>query len=126
MPCRTEEPTATEEYNQRTAKLYVYVCEKLRRTLSASAYSAANAAFCGTDFTPYLCKLLKNMSVDQMTNIVYNPHSKESRALADWWEQHQEDDKLHAKIVADGKKRQKLQAQALKKLTVEERKALGF
>lgn len=94
--------------------------------VSTGAFSAANAVFCGTDLTPHLCRLLKDMSVEQMTAIVYNPHSKESRRLADWWEQHQEDDKLHAKNAADDKKRKKLQAQALKKLTVEERKALGF
>lgn len=126
MPCRTEEPTATEEYNQRTAQLAVYVLEQLSMFIPNDVSMAADAVFCSIDFTPSLCDLLKNMSRKQMTEIVYNAHSKQSRALADWWEQHQEADRRNAQRDADEKKRKELQAQALKKLTDQERAALGF
>lgn len=126
MPCMTDPQTATEEYNQRTAQLFVYVVTQLKNSVPNAAMKAAQEYWCHTDYTQHLCSLLKNMSSAQISAIVYNPHSKQSRKLADWWEQHQEDDKLHAKNADDDKKRKKLQAQALKKLTVEERKALGF
>ena len=45
--------------------------------------------------TVLLCDTLKSLSKNDFDVIVYDGHSKRARALADWWEAHQEMDARH-------------------------------
>jgi hypothetical protein len=55
-----------------------------------------------------LCLVISNMTKEQVDSILYNARSKESRDLANWWEEHQEADikrkqKTKEKMDSSGK-----------------------
>ena len=76
--------------------------------------------------TAWLCEQCRKFTVDEQNKYLYDGRDANARKLADWWECHQEAD---AKIVAQEKAKKdhdKLRKQALAKLTVAEKKALGL
>lgn len=100
MPCSSEhmKQTGTEAYNQRTAQLYIYALEKMsafskidKKNL-ALAKSEAHDSYARVDFTQQLCDLLRDLSPEQIEQVVYNARDPMSRKLADWWEEHQDAD----------------------------------
>jgi hypothetical protein len=63
--------------------------------------------------TALLCDTLKSLSKKEFDVIVYDGKSKRSRALADWWEAHQEMDASHLaeeqrKLAADNSEFERL------------------
>lgn len=50
------------------------------------------------DATAKLCSLLKSLTENEREALVYNAHSRISRDLANWWEDHQD---LDAKRQSD-------------------------
>lgn len=132
MPCRSDymEPTEREIYCQNTAKLYRYALIKLelvelRRNIDEDA--ANNYA--SFDYTSTLCRLLSDLKINNVIafdELVYNAKDKDSRALADWWEKHEEvDRKRKAREQAEAEKKELIRS-GLSKLTKEEIKALGI
>ncbi len=132
MPCRSDylEPNAREIESQRVAKLLSYAFHALSmrvpvRVEAASADIYGNRDLCDA-FTIQLCGLCKAMTEAEQTRIIYNAKSKDARALADWWEEHQAADaKREAEERAEAK-RAKIAAAALAKLSTTEREALGL
>jgi hypothetical protein len=105
MPCRSDgylsESLLDKEVNC-VAQLLMYVYDKLKRIASLDYYikQAAVETYPKIDrkeldkMTALLCSTIKNLSKTELDDIVYNGRNKESRRLADWWEKHQELDRL--------------------------------
>ena len=66
------------------------------------------------------------MSKKKQDEFIYNARVKESRDLADWWEEHQGADRKREAKEKKAKKEADLRKKALSKLTAAERKALGL
>lgn len=99
MPCYEPTASRTDVQAQRTAKAIVILCSKLGleppkqiEALKMTDSRYFNGSHCN-DLTSYLCGAMKLLTVDQLEQIVYNGHDKDSRFLADWWDEHQENDK---------------------------------
>ena len=122
MPCRSDymEPTHKERLLQETAVLYAYALNELGEKVPDTVHQAATDQYCRVDFVPELCRLIRNMSGDECDRIVYNPRSKISRSLADWWEKHEEADRKRNAAEQAEIRRQDRYEQVIMKLSDEE------
>lgn len=94
MPCSGSYETSKErgkrEYMRKTASLLVYVFGVMGKEVLANVKTTAAGKSC-TDVTKTLCKelrTLKRKDLVMFEKVVYNPYSRTSRDLADWWEDH--------------------------------------
>lgn len=129
MPCRCEEyePSERQKEIRRAAKLAMWVCEMIGKECDSEVINAANHRYPEEyDTVAYLCELIKNLTKKQFKEIVYNAKSKESRRLADWWENHKEKDKQREKAEKKEKQDRIAISKALKKLTPKEKELLGI
>lgn len=126
MPCRSDylDPTPREEYMQRTAKLHAYALRASGKAVPQRVEKAAGDCYCRSDFTSDLCALIKSLPPRKFKAVVYDAHSKESRELASWWEDHVEVDRRREKKERDAKAAKEAYASAVKKLTPRELKAV--
>jgi len=128
MPCRDDwpDPSHAQKRSQQAAKLLIYLYEKMGKHVFLSEKLAQDArdCYCNTDWVKVLCALLKGMSQEERESYIYVARDKQARALADWWEEHQEVDRLREEMERQREKRQELRLGALKKLTREEIEAL--
>lgn len=128
MGCRSDylQQTDYEQRLQETAQLLVYVKNELGLKVGAELTNAAADYYCKADYVPELCNALRDMTAAQVAAVVFNARSKQSRQLADWWEEHQEADRARKAEEAKTRKDNALRKKALAKLTPAERKALGL
>jgi len=131
MGCRSDylEANAAETNSKEAAQHLVYVMTKLKQEVPDYVTKAANSYYGDTGklhkMVVQLCDILTNMDEDIRDAIVYNAKDKQARQLADWWEEHQaEDRKRIAKENLD-KENKELIKQAKSKLTKEEIEALA-
>lgn len=129
MPCNCDylEARNTEVESRDAAKHIVYINSKLPYTKTENWIVKASKEYYGNeerlnDLVVILCKLCHNLGPILQEKIIYNGNSKQARALADWWEEHQEADKQ--RIKEENKELAK--KKALAKLTEVERQLLGF
>lgn len=92
MPRHTDEPTVSEQYRSLTAQLLVHVYACLQKEVPADVAKTADQTYPFRDFTKDLCEELTRMTDHQMETIVY-ANNRTARALANWWEDHQEGDR---------------------------------
>jgi hypothetical protein len=98
MPCNSDylTPTRLEVESRKTAENIKYLLTELKLEVPSLI---ENATGCYGDrhiadtMVSTLCKLCKGLTKDEMDKIVYG-RTKEARQLADWWEEHQEADRL--------------------------------
>ena len=134
MPCRSDymEPNAREAESKLVAKLLIYVLDSLNETHDDyNSIFNASVHFYGDqhrldEWTAILCSKLKKLSKKQQDTIIYDGRLPKARLLADWWEKHQEADKLRNARERAKKKQASLRKSALAKLSPAERRALGF
>ena len=121
MPCRCDymEPTAREIEHKLVHNLIFYVVESLHLDRTDFGNNVDQD-------TKTLCSLIKAMNKKQLDTIVYNGRNAQARKLADWWDKHQEYDKLREAAELHQKHLIMVKERALKKLTKEERQALGI
>lgn len=126
MPCNSDymEPTQKEKLLQETAQLCLYVYEKLHIPAPKEIKKAAKDIYCSFDSVPNLCKLLGDLEENVRDSIVYNAKDPKSRQLANWWEQHQEADRIRIEEELKNQKINNLIAYATSKLSLEELLAL--
>lgn len=140
-PCNCDylEASSFEKECQRMAKLIIYVesfykgvTPKWIKECAKNEYGAPNGQQDGDErLGPYLCKLLTNLKNGKnrqgfYNQIVYNAKNKQSRDLADWWEEHQEKDKERTRFERSEKLKRETIKKALGKLTKEEKEILGL
>lgn len=130
MPCNCDymEPTTHEIRSKETAQHLVYVHKKLKTKAPEDVVKAANDTYGNlgklNEMVVSLCDILTNMDEDVRDAIVYNAKDKESRALANWWEEHQEADRQRIAKEKKEKKEKSLAEKAKAKLSSEELAAL--
>jgi len=129
MPCRYDEPEpdTRQLHLQRSAKLLIFVKTRLQQRIPAWLEAQASSRFadderCVTD----LCALLKGMSDVERDRLIYDARDRDSRDLADWWEDHLREDAAREAREEAERERQDLRARGLSKLTEDERRALGI
>lgn len=99
MPCRSEhmEPNEREKESKLVAEHLEYIRLCLDSKPDLELYNIVTSYYGAPDkvdeLTTRLCFLLRNLSKGEEDYIIYNARSRQSRRLADWWEQHQEFDK---------------------------------
>lgn len=122
MPCRSDymEPTHKERLLQETAVLYAYALNELGEEVPDTVHQAATDQYCRVDFVPELCRLIRNMTEDECDRIVYNPRSKISRKLADWWEKHEEADRKRTAKESEELLKQEFYERVIAKLNDDE------
>lgn len=124
------EPRLRERESKRVAELIVYVDSFFKGITPAWIVKAANDTYGNEgrfdELTEMLCTKCKNLRPGPASSIIYNPRSKQSRELADWWEDHQEEDRKKAADALADARRAKIRASAMSKLSKAERHALGL
>lgn len=132
MPCNSgyQDPTREEINKVETSSLLIYVNKKLGiETPNNIKKAAKHTHGVGVDLdiiTRKLCSTLKKLNKKQINEIVYNAKDKNSRLLANWWEEHQEADKKRLTEEAAEKEEEKIRKKAIAKLSLKERKILGL
>lgn len=129
MPCDSEylRPTWWEVEYSRAARLLKYVLDEL--LLDVPDYVLKNIKspnLDGEKCVVELCRVLKSLGNDELNSLVYNPRSRESRDLANWWEDHLEADRVREEGEVLATKRRAAIKSAMEKLTPDEIKALGI
>lgn len=101
MPCRVSEDEIayydSVEESKRLAKFIIKIDSILGNhphvsILSAAATGEPNGI---ETLSKLLCDAIRELDEDQLNSIVYIWRDKESRALADWWDEHQANDLAH-------------------------------
>jgi superfamily II DNA/RNA helicase len=131
MPCRSDymEHTDREVESARVASLLCFVLPLVGKEVTEEMKDS-----CGyygnlkkiDEYTKLLCSTIRSMNEQQINEIVYNAHNRSSRELANWWEEHQEHDKIRAEKITE-KQKQKKHAELIKKfknLSIEEQEKL--
>lgn len=134
MPCNSDylEPRGREVELHRAARLYQYVLLSTHKPVPQRVQQAAESIYGQdrngdpVDCVSALCAAIKRMDNAMQKRVVYTAESRDARDLANWWEDHQQADSQREAAEADEKKQAALKARALKKLTKEEREALGL
>lgn len=96
MPCRSDymEPNNRERELKRAAGLLAYTYTQIGKPVPDwVAYEARNEYASRGESITDLCATLRTLTPDQTAAIVYNAHNATARDLANWWEEHQEEDR---------------------------------
>lgn len=131
MPCSCShmEPSAREQESQRVCQLLAYALPLNGETVSADIKAGAASLYGRVDqvdeLTDRLCKLCDTMPEPLKSKVIYDGRNPGARKLADWWDEHQKEDKLRKDKEATAARRAAIKAAAMAKLTPEEREVLG-
>jgi hypothetical protein len=91
------EPSYPEIFSKEVCTHLVYVLKKLRKRVPVKVRKGAESYYGNPGILGQAIERLKNeikaMTTKQIESIVYNAHSKESRALAAWYEEELEGDR---------------------------------
>lgn len=103
MPCNCDhlEPNQYEIEAKKVAQNIVFTCKKLRKKIPENAQEGVNDCYGNVaelkNMTVFLCSLLRSLSKKDLDRIVYNGRDKDSRKLADWWDEHKKADRVREK-----------------------------
>lgn len=133
MPCNSDymNPSHAEENSRKTAQNLEFALRMLGQPVPEYVAKAAAYIYGDTlqlnSMTVLLCKTLRELAAtdaEKFEQLVYNGRNKNSRQLAQWWEEHEAADlEREAEELAEAK-RKRLVKSALAKLTDEEKAAL--
>lgn len=133
MPCQSYEYPTPSEYDKNiseTVKNLIFAKNQLGIITSDSLVKAYAKSYFdkteGDKWTKELCKLLTGLTKKKREELVYNPKSAKSRRLADWWEEHQRQDKERKKEELQKAKEDAEIKAALSKLTAREKRLLNL
>ena len=128
MPCDGShcEPNLREKESKDIAQHLVWLRDTIGIALPTGVVKASTYIYGNTSmldaWTALLCANCAHMDQD----IIYNGRDPKARALADWWDKHQEVDKNRLQKRRNARRKSELIAQALGKLTPEEIEALDM
>lgn len=106
MPCNCDhmEPTAAEIHRKNAAIGLRYLLKELgkqvpRHVIRGAIDSYGNPGLDDEDINVRsLCELMHELNEDHpaetFDKLVYNGRKREARLLAEWWEEHQEEDRI--------------------------------
>lgn len=95
MPCYEPQPTERTLQAQRTAKAIVLLFTKMGLTAPtwvlqvylADARSDLSGA--ANQLTEFLCTTIRGLHKSELDRHVYDGRDKDSRFIADWWQEHE-------------------------------------
>lgn len=118
MPCSQKDPTPEEEkrYYDRIYKEKYMPCTGPTPAEELRYYSKIN-----NDLTQFLCYVLRSIEPSQRHQIL-----KLNPSLREWWLEHEKIDRMNRIAETKTKQQKQLRENAIKKLTQEERIALGL
>src|SRR5580658_440503 len=97
MPCTVDPPSRTNVELQRAARLLEWLLQKLGQKRIPWVHRAAYNDFTYERRSPIeLCKIIRGMSQKERERIIYDAHDVTARDLANWWDEHEENDRRHA------------------------------
>jgi hypothetical protein len=137
MPCNSDylEPDRHEIESRRVAQLICFINSHkdfkcFERGVSSWIINAAKEIYGNkarlNELVVMLCSICSGMSKKEQDAIIYDARNKDSRDLADWWEEHQKADAERIEMEKRTAQRKKIRQAALSKLTKAEKEALGF
>ncbi len=132
MPCRNDYMCVSgqEAESVRVCKLLVYLYNRINLKLPSWVLEATGNYYGNLrrldEATAMLCECCRSLDSDERLKYIYDGRIEEARVLASWFDRHQEWDKRRVKEEAGARKKIITKWRALKKLTVEEMKALGL
>lgn len=134
MPCNSDylSPTIREEETRKIIDLYLWIEShfKSKPDQKAEKYESSNKIYFTRKesdyFTNLLCKRCTELAKQKQLEKLLNQPNKSSRALANWWEDHQEADVIRKSVEDRKKKDSEKRKRILSKLTNEERKFLNL
>jgi hypothetical protein len=132
MPCRSDymEPQGKEVASREVAQHLVYLLTAFNQPIPEKIQKAADDTYGNPSYlepmVQMLCGMLGAMSEASKNLVVYNGRIPEARALAGWWDEHQEADRQRIAAEQRGTKLAEMQRKALKKLSAKEIQALGL
>jgi hypothetical protein len=137
MACQVDIPWGVKEQQDLANKLYLLVsylrscgfcttqevdvamnCVCIQNTWPLTAAINTLAA--------WVCLTCESMTEEQKSAVIYDGSNSKARALADWWDQHQKDDKIRLEHERANAEREIVKRQAMAKLTTEEKASLGL
>ncbi len=130
MPCNCDymEPGTHEIRSREVAQHLVYVYKNLNQKVPKDVMEASKHIYGNVgklnEMVVSLCDMLTNMEDVVRDAIVYNAKEKESRELANWWEEHQEADRKRIAKEKKAAEMKKLAEKAKSKLSKKELEAL--
>lgn len=130
MPCKSDylDPSGAEMESIRVCKLIEFLYKKTNQEVPPWISKAAKDYYGNVnrldEATKMLCECCRSLTKKETDSYIYNGRDKTSRELADWFERHQEWDNRRVKEECAARKKATLMERALKKLTVDEMKAL--
>lgn len=128
MPCNSDylDPNAREVELKRAAGLLVFILERTGQSVTRELRETANDSYAKRDYVATLCSVLKRLNSKEFDDVVYNARDKQSRDLADWYEEHEAADRAREHQEKSAALDKKIKRQALSKLSAEERRVLGL
>lgn len=128
MPCNSDhmEPNEREKAHQRAAHILVSVKRKVGHYVDPALEAAAKDPYCRHDFVGDVCGMLRGLDEETFERVVYTARDRESRRIADWWEEHLEyDNQRNLAIFKKAIRDNTLNGTLLFTLSNDVRKALG-
>jgi hypothetical protein len=132
MPCNSDylEASGQELESKRVCGLIVYLFGRLEKRVDPWIATAAEHYYGNLarldEATKILCEACRSLTEEETEKHIYDAHDKGARDLASWWERHQEWDRRRVAEEEELRRRVMLKDRALKKLSVDEIRALGL
>lgn len=136
MPCRSDydEPNARQAESKRVAShlLYLLPAIGLKPTKAETdEWKEAASEYYGNEpkvdnWTALLCSTIRSMSTAEQDKYIYDGKNAKARALADWWERHQQWDKERKAQEQRARRQKKVEtlSEQFKKLPITEQERL--
>ena len=129
MPCNSDymEQNNKEKQLQETAKILSFVLEARGKEVTTEIKQASNDYYCKFENgVKLLCDEFRSMNETEMDTIVYNGRDSMSRRTANWFEIHEEADKLREVVSTQAELQKRVKEIAIAKLTPAEIEVLGI
>ena len=129
MPCNSDymNPNNKEKELQKSAGLLVWLWNELGIEPESWAVNEAADMYASDErAVTVLCDVLKGLDDSSLDRIVYNGRNKMARKLADWWDEHQEADRIRENKEALAETTKNLRRSGIARLSWAERVALGL
>lgn len=93
-------PSNKEMQRQKNCQLYAYLLLSQNKEVPDHILECAHAYDCDypVECAAELAEEIKGLDSDTFEKIVNDPHFKEAKELAHWWEMHQEADRVRHQI----------------------------
>lgn len=102
MPCYEPQQTTSDIQAERTAKAIIILDKmmgietpsKITKIVDAYSFHGSQCNY----LTSTLCSKIRALTEEEFEKYIYNARNRDSRFLADWWEEHDKFDKERKQV----------------------------